>query len=224
MNEQITWEEYKQRFNNICNISGRVADTPKKSFKSAQGEQFYDTVIEVLRTSHAIDRVPITFSVSNLKFINEALEETRPISIIGELRTKFVPDGKLPDGNDKMKLIQSVFTRNIQPTDAEADDINRCYFRGELGRIKELRTTPNGKTVIDFTLRVYNKNNGNKKYSIPCIAWSYLAEWLSTLESGTTVVVDGRLQSREYTNQKGETRTVNEMSVNELAIEEPSEA
>lgn len=218
--DNITMEEILKEFRgrNACTVSGVPVGQPVKSFKSQQGEQFYDMTLEVLRTSHAIDKVPVTFSVANLKVVQEAIDNKVGLTVSGELRTKFVPDGKEPDGRDHMRLIISIFSRRLAISSEGQEDKNDCHFEGELGRIKELRNTPAGRTVIDFTLRVYARENTSKAYHIPCIAWGHLAEWIATLESGTKVIVDGRLQSREYTNQSGVTRTINELSAYELVV------
>lgn len=212
------WNEYKMQFHNLINVMGVPSGEPVKSFKSKQGEQFYDVTLDVMRTSHTIDKVPVTFSVSDLHIVKEALENEAQLCVTGELRTKFVADNKNKDGLEHMRLLISVFSRNMFWNDGPNEDLNDGHFIGELGKIKPVRETPSGMTIIDFTLRLKARPNSNKTYRVPCIAWGHLAKWVNTLESGTNVQVDGRLQSREYTTSLGETKLVNELSVYELSV------
>ena len=215
--DNTNWNEHKQQFSNICLMVGVFASEPVKSFKSKQGEQFYDIILEVLRTSHAIDRVPVTFSVAYLEEVRKLLKDTTSVAVTGELRTKFVPDGKNPDGTNHMKLVMSIFTRDICMMGGK-EDFNDCHFVGALGKVKPVRITSAGRTVNDFTLKVKTKYNYNKQYCIPCISWGHMADWIATLQPGTNVAVDGRLQSRDYTDKSGNTHTVNELSVYNLAV------
>lgn len=219
MDNTTNWDEYKQQYNNICIITGVPQSQPVKSFKSKQGEQFYDITLECLRTSHAIDKIPVTFSVAQLNTVMNCIKNSGQLVVTGELRTKFTVDGKNEDGTDHMRLIMSVFTRDMFWNEVVNDDSNDCFFQGTLGRIKPMRETPNGKHITDFTLRVVSRNS-NKQYNIPCIAWGHNAEWLSTLKSGSKVTVDGRLQSREYSDKSGQVRTINELSVYNLVLVE----
>ena len=221
--DNTNWDEYKQQFSNICVISGVPAGQPVKSFKTKQGEQFYDVTLEVLRTSHAIDRVPVTFSIAQLKVVEECIAHNAQLTCYTELRTKFVPDGKNADGTDHMHLVMSLFTRDMFWNECGNEDQNDCHFLGELGRVSPLRNTPSGKVITDFNLKVPVRNRLNKMYYIPCISWGHIAEWVATLPSGSKVAVDGRLQSRDYKDKNGNVHTINELSVYSLMLVESSE-
>ena len=94
--------------------------------------------------------------------------------------------------------------------------LNRITVIGRLTRDPELRTTSNGVAVATFTVAVdrqYKTQNGEKETDfIPVVVWRGLAETCSKyLSKGNMVAIDGRLQIRNYENDKGERRTIAEI-------------
>lgn len=94
--------------------------------------------------------------------------------------------------------------------------LNRITVIGRLTRDPELRTTSNGVAVATFTIAVdrqYKSQNGEKETDfIPIVVWRGLAETCSKyLSKGNMVAIDGRLQIRNYENDKGERRTIAEI-------------
>lgn len=90
----------------------------------------------------------------------------------------------------------------------------------------ELRYTTSGVAVANFTVaknpRFYDSSTGEWKNGDPlffrCNVWREQAENVaaSDLRKGTRVVVTGNLQARTYETREGETRTVWELSVDEV--------
>jgi len=96
---------------------------------------------------------------------------------------------------------------------------------GNLTGDPELRFTPTGHAVADFTVastpRNYDRQTGEWRDGEPlflrCTAWRQLAEHTAeSLTRGTRVIVTGRLRQRSFELTEGVTRTVTELDVDEL--------
>ena len=89
--------------------------------------------------------------------------------------------------------------------------LNRVILVGRLTRDPELRYTPNGVAVANFTIAVNrpfkNKETGeNEADFINGVVWRKPAENLANyMKKGNQIGIDGRLQSRTYENQQGQT-------------------
>jgi len=86
--------------------------------------------------------------------------------------------------------------------------LNRVVLVGRLTRDPELRYTPNGVAVANFTVaanRPFRKESGEQEADfINCVAWRKPAENLATyMKKGSMIGVDGRIQTRSYENQEG---------------------
>ena len=96
---------------------------------------------------------------------------------------------------------------------------------GNLTGDPELRFTPAGHAVADFTVastpRNYDRDAGAWRDGEPlflrCTAWRQLAEHAAeSLTRGTRVIVTGRLRQRSFELTEGVTRTMTELDVDEL--------
>jgi len=96
---------------------------------------------------------------------------------------------------------------------------------GNLTADPELRFTPAGHAVADFTVastpRSYDRQAGQwrdgEALFLRCTAWRQLAEYAAeSLTKGTRVIVTGRLRQRSFELTEGVTRTVTELDVDEL--------
>jgi len=96
---------------------------------------------------------------------------------------------------------------------------------GNLTGDPELRFTPSGHAVADFTVastpRSFDRQAGAWRDGEPlflrCTAWRQLAEHTAeSLTKGTRVIVTGRLRQRSFELTEGVTRTVTELDVDEL--------
>ena len=89
--------------------------------------------------------------------------------------------------------------------------MNSVCLIGNMTRDPELRHTPNGKTVTNFTLAVNNPFKDNEPDYIRCQCWGKTAENTETYCSkGSKVGVTGRLQIRQY-EKDGERKTIAEV-------------
>ena len=97
--------------------------------------------------------------------------------------------------------------------------LNHITIMGRLTRDPELRRTGSGTAVASFSVAVDRdyapKDGGERKTDfINCVAWSQTAEFISKyFTKGRMIVVDGRLEIRDWTDKDGNKRTVAEVRV-----------
>jgi len=96
---------------------------------------------------------------------------------------------------------------------------------GNLTNDPELRFTPSGSAVANFTVastpRTFDSQSKEWKDGetlfMRCAVWREAAENVAeSLTKGTRVILSGRLKSRSYETKEGEKRTVIEMEVDEI--------
>lgn len=96
---------------------------------------------------------------------------------------------------------------------------------GNLTSDPELRFTPNGAAVANFTVastpRTFDRKSGEfrdgETLFMRCSLWRDAAENVAeSLSRGTRVIVQGRLKSRSFETKEGERRTVMELDVDEI--------
>ena len=90
--------------------------------------------------------------------------------------------------------------------------LNKIIVMGRLGRDPELRRTQAGTAVASFSLAVdrdfKDKTTGERACDwIDVVAWRQTGEFAARyLTKGRMVVVEGRLQMRDYTARDGSKR------------------
>lgn len=91
-----------------------------------------------------------------------------------------------------------------------ANSLNNAMLIGNLTRDPELRKTQSGQSVTTFSIatnRSFTNKAGEKKEEADyhnIVAWGKLAELCEQyLKKGCKVYVDGRMQTREWTDQAG---------------------
>lgn len=96
---------------------------------------------------------------------------------------------------------------------------------GNLTSDPDLRFTPNGAAVANFTVastprtfdRQANEWRDGDAMFLNCSVWRQYAENVAeSLTKGMRVIVTGRLKSRSYETREGEKRTVFEIDVDEV--------
>jgi single-strand DNA-binding protein len=97
--------------------------------------------------------------------------------------------------------------------------MNNVNLIARLTAKPELKTTPNGKSVCNFSVAVERKfkdADGNAIVDyIDCVAWNAQAEFLCKwFDKGVRVGLTGELQTRTYTDSDGKSRKVVEVLVN----------
>ena len=80
-------------------------------------------------------------------------------------------------------------------------------FRGNTTAPAELRYTQNGKPVASVTVAENVGKDDTKRTNYHRVTlWGELGEHAAQLDKGTSVIVIGRLEEREYTDREGQTR------------------
>ena len=96
--------------------------------------------------------------------------------------------------------------------------LNKAMIIGNLGRDPEMRYTPNGQAVTQFTVAV-NRNYKDAEGAwqeetewFRVVAWGPLAERTAEyLRKGRKVYVEGRLQTRQWEDRDGQKRYTTEL-------------
>ena len=100
--------------------------------------------------------------------------------------------------------------------------MNKITVIGNLGRDPEMRYTPSGQTVTSFSVassRRYTTNGEQREETewFNVSAWGRLAETCNQyLTKGQQVYVEGRLRSRTYQANDGQTRFSNDIFLTDV--------
>ena len=102
--------------------------------------------------------------------------------------------------------------------------LNKALLIGNLTRDPELRYTPQGTAVCTFSLatnRTWTPSDGGEQQEATefhrLVAWAKLAEICAQiLYKGRRVFVEGRLQTREWTDTEGRQRNVTEVVIDNM--------
>ena len=100
--------------------------------------------------------------------------------------------------------------------------MNKVILVGRLARDPEVRYTQTGKAVASFSLAVSRRfsrtsDQQNTADFIPVVAWEKLAEICgNNLIKGSQVLVEGRMQVRNYDAQDGSKRYVTEVVAQDI--------
>jgi len=105
--------------------------------------------------------------------------------------------------------------------------LNRVILIGRLTRDPELRYTPAGVAVTQFTLAVdrpFTSGQGEREADfIPVVTWRQLAETCANyLRKGRLTAVEGRIQVRNYENNEGKRVYVTEVIADNVRFLESS--
>jgi single-strand DNA-binding protein len=105
-----------------------------------------------------------------------------------------------------------------------ARSLNQVILMGNLTRDPELRQTPNGQTVTNFSLalnRAYKDQSGEWQEAtdyVDIVCWGPLAERVAQyMSKGRRCLVQGRLQSRSW-EQEGQKRSKVEVLANDVTF------
>lgn len=199
--------------NNSVFINGRVVSDIKFNHE-IYGESFYEFKVEVPRNSGIYDVIPVIVSERMFDVRNDY--SGMNVSIAGEYRSFNKHVG------DRNVLILSVFVTAIEFEEYAYDTgiNNSIELTGFICKEPIHRRTPLGRDIADVLIAV-NRGNGKSDY-IPCIFWGRNAIYVSRLDVGTKLTVDGRVQSRAYIKAMSDGSTVEkvayEVSVRALEV------
>lgn len=109
--------------------------------------------------------------------------------------------------------------------------LNKVMLIGNLGTDPEMRYTANGNAVTTFRMavsRTYTGSDGERKEEtewFSVVAWNKLAETVSQyLQKGRSAYVEGRLQTRSWEGQDGQTRYRTEVVANTIQFLDRAQA
>lgn len=92
--------------------------------------------------------------------------------------------------------------------------INHLTIQGRFVRDPEMRRTTTGKAVCSFTLAVDKQGKDAGASFIDFVAWDKTGEFINNyFLNGSPIVVEGRLESRQYDTKDGQKRTATEVIV-----------
>ena len=102
--------------------------------------------------------------------------------------------------------------------------VNKVIIVGRLGKDPEVRYTPNGQAVANFTVATSDnwkdKTSGEKQEKTEwhrIVVWGRLAELSRDyLKKGKQVYVDGRLQTRSWDDKDGNKKYITEIVANNI--------
>lgn len=100
--------------------------------------------------------------------------------------------------------------------------LNKIFIMGRLTKDPELKRTQTGTPVVSFSLAVdrdfKDKSTGERATDfISCVAWRQSAEFISRyFTKGRMAVVEGRLQTRDWTDKDGNKRRSTEVIVDSI--------
>ncbi len=111
-----------------------------------------------------------------------------------------------------------------------AGSINKVILIGRLGKDPEMRFTPSGKAVTNFTMatnEVWMDQGGEKQERTEwhrIVTWGKLAEnCAKLLGKGKQVYVEGRIQTRSWDDRDGNKRYTTEIVANTMQMLGPME-
>ena len=97
--------------------------------------------------------------------------------------------------------------------------MNAINITGRLSAAPEIKTTQNGKSVLNFTLAVNRPRTSDNTDWIPCVAWNQSAEYLGKYAGkGNRIGVSGTLTSRSYEDKDNNKRTILEVLCDSVEI------
>ena len=198
-------------------LVGRVLRKPEFSHK-IYGEDFYIIVLGILRKSGYEDRIRLMLSEHLL--CGQSPQIGNILKIHGHIRTY----NREILGRNKLEIMVLVRTMEcIKRTPVKVENIsyeNSVHLEGFICKTPLRRTSPLGREICDLMVainRPYNKSD-----YVPTIAWGRNANLCEMLKVGDKVVVDGRIQSREYKkcgeNNEVVTKVAYEVSATEIVM------
>mgnify|MGYP001220174188 FL=1 len=104
--------------------------------------------------------------------------------------------------------------------DLKVPRLNRCIFSGRIGNEIELKYTPKGTPVVRLVVAVDRRYKDETEQWqtvtswIDCVAWNKWAEFAANqVHKGSAVIIEGRIETRNWTDQNNQNRKAVEVIV-----------
>ncbi|MBQ7227577.1 MAG: single-stranded DNA-binding protein [Clostridia bacterium] len=192
-------------------LCGIVESEPTLSHE-LYGEGFYEFSLSVPRLSEQRDVIPVT--VAERVLLGSTIRAGDTIALEGQFRSY----NKVIESHSKLML--TVFVKEFLDPAECGTNPNSVELIGYVCKEPIYRTTPLSREICDLLVAV--NRAFNKSDYIPCIAWGRNARYGKMLSVGTKLIINGRIQSRQYvkklSEEISETRTAYEISVGRIDI------
>ena len=103
--------------------------------------------------------------------------------------------------------MMNAIKKNGESEQEDNNMINRVVLVGRLTKEPELRTTPSGSKVCQYTLAVNRTRKAEGQPDadfINCVSWNKTAELMNQyLSKGALIGIEGRIQTRSYDDNTG---------------------
>ena len=156
--------------------------------------------------------VPANQSVIH-SYAREELAGCGKMILGSDSHTRYGALGTMGVGEGGPELVKQLLKNTY---DINFPEVVMVYLKGTLCKAPNLRCTPMGRDICDLMLAV-NRHYGRSDY-LPCICWGLKAQEAALWGVGTSLRLEGRLQSRNYiklTETGAEERVAFEVSVTE---------
>ena len=103
--------------------------------------------------------------------------------------------------------------------------VNKVILLGRLGADPQLRYTPSGRAVVNFSMatnQVWKDQEGKQQEKTEwhrVVAWGKLAEVIGEwMKKGSAAYIEGRLQTRSYEDTSGVKKYITEVVATDLEM------
>ena len=193
---------HMEQLTNHITLRGTLENLPEYSHEN-HGSRFFRFYLLVPRLSGTVDRLPVLADETVLNSFD--LTNGSMLTVKGQIRSY----NQRIDG--VRHLLIFVFASSIVCEDGAP--VNEVYLEGVLCKDPTYRRTPLGRDICDVMLAV--PRPFRRADYLPCILWGRTALEAAQCRVRDRIVIQGRLQSRNYTKISGsnaETRTAYEIS------------
>ncbi len=211
----------EERITNQGQLKGRIITEPVRAYE-IEGEGFYEFTLAVKRLSDTYDNIPVTISEKLVQAGTVDIGKGKEIAVTGEFRSY----NKEVEGKSKLMLHFFVQDKLSEEADTEPS-INNLKIIGFICKTPIYRETPFKREICDVLVAINRPIRGgaaSKSDYIPCIVWGRNARFIQNLPVGSKIVLEGRIQSREYNKNLGdgktEVRTAYEVSAQRVWVPE----
>ncbi len=92
--------------------------------------------------------------------------------------------------------------------------LNSIIIQGRIAKLNELKLTQTQKSVLSFTVACDRDFDRENTDFIPCVAWGKAADFIDKyFQKGQMILIRGRLQVREWTDDRNNRRSSTEIIV-----------
>lgn len=106
-----------------------------------------------------------------------------------------------------------------------ANDLNQCNFIGRCGQDPEIRYTPSGTAVANFTLAVNEQYKDKSDKVIQFTEWVRVTAWARLAEiigeychKGDRLFISGRMKTRSWEDRDGNKRYTTEIHADKMQM------